>query len=232
MAKYSELKGDIILTKDQEYESLKFYSQALEYTSKQSKIFDLKEKLNRTNGLLQTNFLEKPYETRKLILIDNEQADLSSNNFQVLLKKDLPELKFPVGHPINKELYIGHPYNPNVYMPLSNFEENLFMDRFQEFSYFLQSLGATSISIVNSRGSELSESGEISGNTSFSVDTLIAESKTTKEQSIKSGKQKQKSKHISRKQIFSPVRKPFLSDNLIWYPNETSWQRLYYMSRE
>lgn len=191
------------------------------------KINELKKKSESANCLLQSNFLEKPYQNRKLILVDDQQVDLSSKFFKVLLKNNLPSLKFSVGHPIEKELYVGHPYNADVYIPLSTFEESIFMDRFQEFSYFLQSLGATKISIVNKRGAELGEAGDVSGKTKVKINALVAESNTTNHFSTTRESQSQNFKHISRTQTFSPVKKPFLPQNLVWYPHETSWQRLY-----
>ncbi|MCX2837883.1 hypothetical protein OQ279_06920 [Salinimicrobium sp. MT39] len=220
-------KGDILLKSGQEYGAVTAYSGVLKNYSDYAQVNLFRAKVGAANLQLQKNFLKLNYSSRKLILVDNEQADLSSKEFKVILKDKLPALKFPVGHPISKELYVGHPYNADVYIPVSTFEENLFMDRFQEFSYFLQSLGATKISIVNKRGGELGEVGEISGRTGLKINTLVAESETTNEYSSKKELQSQNFKHISRTQTFSPVKKPFLPSNLVWYPHETSWQRLY-----
>jgi hypothetical protein len=132
-----------------------------------------------------------------------------------------------MGHPVNKELYVGHPYNKQVYIPINSLEETLFMDKFQEFSYFLQSLGATRISIENKRGKESQELQEAKSDTIIDIDTAIAGSKTNNSVEVKNGGDLQSFKHTSRSQSFSPIRKPFLPNNLVWYRHETSWQRLY-----
>ena len=129
-------------------------------------------------------------------------------------------------------MYVGHPYNTNIYIPLALLEESLFMDRFQEFSYFLQSLGATKISITNKRGQEIEQMESLSANTQVGIDIgkggiSIASGQTNRDASMNKDNTSQSSKQISRTQVFLPKRKPFLPQNLVWYPHETSWQRLY-----
>ena len=226
------IKGDILSNLNRTYEALQHYQFAFnEETDKEAKDL-LAESIDNTYSTFKSNFLEQEYQNRKVILIDNKFYDLSTNAFSVILKHKLPDVIFPIGHPVEKELYVGHPYNNKIYIPISILEEALFMDRFQEFSYFLQSLGATKISIENKRGKAVEQMDSSDAETNVSAElgkagVSIASAETNKTASSNIEQSQNSYKQISREQIFSPTKKPFLPENLVWYSHEPSWQRLY-----
>ena len=192
----------------------------------------LSEDIDIAYKAFKENFFEQDYSKRKVIITDAKLHDLSTNAFKVLLKEELPDLQFPIGHPVEKELYVGHPYNNKIYIPISTLEEALFMDRFQEFSYFLQSLGATKISIENKRGKAVEQMDNIGAETNASAELgkagiSIASAETNRTASSNTDQSQNSYKHVSREQVFSPTKKPFLPKNLVWYHHEPSWQRLH-----
>ncbi len=220
-------KGLINRNLDNSYEALKNLHFALKNTEENEEKQDIEDEINVTYQKLKGVFFDYPHNQRKILLIDNSFIDLSSEKFKVLLKKDLPEIKFPIGHPIEKELYIGHPYNPNIYIPLSEYEFSLFLDRINEFCYVLQCLGASEFSIESKKGKDTdilkNENLEVAANVGVSLYGASSE-RTKTENKHETSNIKQK---ISKKQTFSPTKKPYLPDNLVWYPHETAWQRLY-----
>jgi hypothetical protein len=227
-----ETKGEIFLALQKNYEAIKEFNFALKNSIDKEDKIRLERSIVKANQSLAKNFLDTKYSKRKVVLVDNVQNDFSSEYFKVLRKDLLPQIKFPIGHPVSKELYVGHPFNNKIYIPISTLEETLFMDRFQEFSYFLQSLGATKISIENNRGKAVEQidnvSAEINVKGEFGKAGIsIANSETNKTRSSNAEQSQNSNKHISREQVFLPIKKPFLPENLVWYPHEPSWQRLY-----
>ncbi|OOG72832.1 hypothetical protein, partial [Algoriphagus sp. A40] len=112
------------------------------------------------------------------------------------------------------------------------FEELLFNDRFQEFFFFLQALGATKILITNKRGNISQENIGTQENSNSEVEISkakisLASMENSKENTITNIDQNSFLKETSRVQIFNPRKKPYLPESLIWYPHESSWQRLY-----
>jgi len=222
-----KLKGLILDSLGNHYEAIQIFNFAIENTEKQDIIIQLQQNVSSTYKNLQQNFLNISYDNRKVLLIDNKYIDTSSDKFKVLLKNDLPNIKFPIGHPVEKELYVGHPYNANIYTPLSTYEEDMFLDRFHEFSYFLQSLGAIKLSYKSIKGRDTNlvskQKGTYNAETTVKMNTVKTDIETTNDMTEISGE----SKNMERTQIFSPTKKPFLPDDLVWYHHETSWQKLY-----
>ena len=221
------LKGKILDGLGRHYEAIQTFNFAVENTEKQETKSLLKQEINFAYKNLQQDFLNMSFDKRKVLLIDNNYIDTSSNKFKILLKNDLPDIKFPIGHPVEKELYVGHPYNPKIYTPLSTYEENMFLDRFQEFSYFIQSLGATKLTYKSIRGKDTNlvskEKGTYHAGTTVKANTASSDIKTNSDLTEISGE----SKNLERTQMFSPTKKPFLPDDLVWYHHEPSWQKLY-----
>ena len=85
------------------------------------------------------------------------------------------------------------------------------MDRFQEFSYFLQSLGATKYSIIHKRGKEVEQMDSLTSKTSANVEVgkggvSIGSASGNRELTENSNLNSVSSKHISRTQVFSPTK--------------------------
>ncbi len=191
----------------------------------------IKEKASEDFKVLErkyvNNYLDLPYNERKILLPVNEYTDLIQEYLSVVNIKNLPTIDFPIGHPIAYQIYIGHPYIREKYIPFENYELELIEDKVREFCQIVQSLGATEITIecINSSTSDSNTDSE--QNISAEANYRMA--------SASGSKQKQKSRHlideisqsINLHQKFTPKENPALPQKLIWFPNEPSWQRLY-----
>ena len=176
-----------------------------------------------------TEYLEQPYNKRKILLPVNEYTDLSQEYLSVLDINKLPNthIEFPIGHPVAYQLYIGHPYIKQRYIPFESHELELIEDKVREFCQIVQGLGATEITIecVNSSSSDNDKRSDqdISGNASYKVVSASGSSHNQSSRHLI----EEISKSINLHQRFNPQGKPELPDNLVWFPNEPSWQRLY-----
>ena len=175
----------------------------------------------------RTNFLDRPYNERKILLPVKQYTELDQEVINVLSIDNLPEIEFPMGHPIANQLYIGHPYLPHKYIPFENYQLELVEDKVREFCAFVQKLGATEITIecLNSNSTDATERGNMnaSGNTQHKV--VDANGSYKKEYSRHLIEELTHS--INMHQEFAPNQAPALQENMVWYNNEPSWQRLY-----
>lgn len=176
-----------------------------------------------------TKYLEQPYNKRKILLPVNEYTDLNQEYLSVLDINKLPDthIEFPIGHPVAYQLYIGHPYIKQKYIPFENHELELLEDKVREFCQIVQGLGATEIAIecVNSSSSDNDNlsNQNVSGNASYKVVSASASSHNQSSRHLI----EEISKSINLHQRFIPQGKLELPENLVWFPNEPSWQRLY-----
>ncbi|WP_264529227.1 tetratricopeptide repeat protein [Flavobacterium sp. N502540] len=218
----------------------KAYCLTIDY-SEQKKI---RQELDKLIPDYNNQFVDLPYQQRKIIAVDNEYTTSSTNAFVVLDKSNLPSaVNFPVGHPIEQELYIVHPFTKNSYMPYADYEDSLFVDRYDEFKFFIQCLGAKSMtvevvkgsekssSIINRRSSDNNDSRSGSVSVGFKVysGTVNGNSNNSSTSNYDGNKGAAEDLQATRTttQRYNPTKKPYLPHNLIWFNNEPSWQRLY-----
>lgn len=175
------------------------------------------------------DYLELPYNKRKVLLPVNNYTDLCQDYLSVIDIKKLPDsgIVFPIGHPVAYQLYVGHPYIKQKYLPFESYELELIEDKVREFCQLVQCLGATEISIecLNSSSSDRNTNSEqhISGEASYRVASASGKSDRSQSQHLID----EISQSINLHQKFIPNGKPHLPEGLVWYPNEPSWQRLY-----
>ena len=204
---------------------------------------DLNKELQKLSSEYNDKFIELPYQQRQWVVVDDNKTAIS-DTFVVFEKNNLPlTLKFPPRHPLTKEFYIGHPFVNSSYIPFSEYDESLFIDRYDEFKLFVQCLGAksmtievikgseSSLSIINNRSSNNSSStsGSATANYGAFGGNLSGSSSNSSDSSHNSNRGTQEDLQTSRATIqrFNPTKKPYLSSKLIWYNNEPTWQRLY-----
>lgn len=188
---------------------------------------DSKNDFINLDNLYVENFLELPYQERKILVPVNEYSFLGQEYICVAaLSKiqNLGKVTFPIGHPIAYETYIGHPFILGKYIPIENYEYELAQDRIDEFCYLAQCLGATSIEITfnGSINSNETKTGNINikGNYNNKIAGQTNNNITTQEA-------KNFQKRIEKRQVFdTPVNQPYIPDGLVWYNQEASWQRL------
>lgn len=227
-----KLKAEINEDLGNHYNSLQNFYFAFQNTQEIELKSDLKEKIRFSYNNFKDSFGELEYDKRKMILIYDEVKISPSDSFIVLDKSNLPSsIKFPLTHPKKEEIYIGHPYLKESYLPFSSFEASLFNDRFEEFSYFIQCLGAKSMTIRVIKENEKTIKGEKTTNTNGSAEfgkKIVKNSIDGSYEDDKDSENKEDSMTSrTRTQIYSPTKKPYVPENLLWYPHETSWHRIY-----
>lgn len=169
------------------------------------------------------------YKDRKFVMPvkDNQIAGCWTDNISTFRMSNIPScIIFPTGHPVANELYIGHPYNPVVYVPYEDSEDVFFVDKINELCYLLQCLGAEEISITSIKGKSVNELNnyetQIGGQADIKAFSINGE--WTNAGSV----ERNTSNNIQRTivQRFDPLKKPFVPEKLIWYSEQTKWQRL------
>lgn len=214
------------------YSSMQDYQVSLDNSDDLDFKSTVKEALISTYSKYVKIFTELDYDKRRTVLINDGVRPSLLNEFIVLDRQNLPNnISFPFSHPKKEELYIAHPYIKEAYLPFITYEASLFNDRFEEFSYFIQCLGAKSMTIGVVRGNETNSSdtstNNLISNANFGKSIIKNELNVSSENNkIKNKKEDVFSSRV-RTQKFSPIKKPYIPKNLLWYPHETSWYRLY-----
>ena len=205
-----------------------------------SEDFDLKKNAKNSYELLtreissdKSSFLNDDYNKRKFLFTVSNDKQIpgcydKEDNVQWIFSLGLiPDyINFPVGHPQPNTLYIGHPLKPGVYIPFENATEQLFMEKVRELCYLAQCLGAVEIKfkrikgldVSNSESSCLERSGEAGRkflNVGGSLGISGSESNTY---SSKDG--------VELVQRYSPIKKPFCPEGMVWYDSDPTWQTL------
>lgn len=174
------------------------------------------------------DFLSYDYSDRRFLVIDSKISYSESKNFIVLPKTGLPEeLKFPLGHPQEGELYMCHPYNHNLYIPYESCEFELFKDKMDELRLVLQAMGATSIKIYEANDWETHNNSSLNIAVDGSVNAKINRANGESQQENKSDEFEKLRHEYETESIFEPQRMPYKLDNLVWYPHQADWQRLF-----
>ena len=227
---------------------------------------EYREKQKENYQQFLTHFKEQPLKDRNIVTIAKTNQLFKSDHLTLLNIDNLPTVNFPMSHPKINHTYIAHPYKTDSYLPIENYDYELLNDRLNEFFYFLQCLGATSISYEvmedessesanhnyyknNQANSNDNRSGQsYSNNNSLNVGVgiPIAEVKVgTNWEKTNSNEVHQNNRYatdeeqesvmnsslrnflkMGRTQTFNPIRKPYVPQDLIWYPNEFTWQRI------
>ncbi len=205
-----------------------------------SEDFDLKKNAKNSYELLtreissdKSSFLNDDYNKRKFLFTVSNDKQIpgcydKEDNVQWIFSLGLiPDyINFPVGHPQPNTLYIGHPLKPGVYIPFENATEQLFMEKVRELCYLAQCLGAVEIKfkrikgldVSNSESSCLEHSGE-AGRKFLNVGgSLGVSGSETNTYSSKDG--------VELVQRYSPIKKPFCPEGMVWYDSDPTWQTL------
>ena len=177
------------------------------------------------NGF-RLNFLESEYYKRKTILVDDSLPKSRPEFIIPILTNHIPDIEFSYGHPVKHTLYVGHPIVKNRYYSLLDYDRCLFDERWDEFMYLLECLGATKIKVeYKKENTEIisdDRSKEVKAKGKLAVHSVSAEI----EQKAKMNNNTNYFISKIHNQEFDPVKKPYIPDNLIWYNNEKSWQLL------
>lgn len=228
-------KGDIEQVADDVRSARNCFIAAME-----SEDFDLKKNAKNSYELLtreissdKSSFLNDDYNKRKFLFTVSNDKQIpgcydKEDNVQWIFSLGLiPDyINFPVGHPQPNTLYIGHPLKPGVYIPFENATEQLFMEKVRELCYLAQCLGAVEIKfkrikgldVSNSESSCVERSGE-AGRKFLNVGgSLGVSGSETNTYSSKDG--------VELVQCYSPIKKPFCPEGMVWYDSDPTWQTL------
>lgn len=169
------------------------------------------------------------YKERKFLMPikDSKIAGCFESGIDTFRLSNIPScIKFPTGHPVANELYIGHPYNPNLYVPYSESEDIFFQDKIDELIYLLQCLGAEEIEITSIKGKSVSEYENRSGRASAHMDTLTFEGSGSYAKDSKRNQNRDAQLQRSFKIKCDPMKYPYVPEGLIWYGEQARWQRM------
>ncbi len=167
------------------------------------------------------------YTDRQFIMPVREIKGCYDELIRTFLINHIPSsIKFPIGHPIVNELYMGHPYNQNLYIPYNNADEILFVDKIQELCYLLQCLGAMEITIRSIRGKSLEEVTNDQSCIDISAGYKMVSGEANINLNTKQAKKDNRNNRLEQHLYYSPTEKPFIPNGLVWYPQELQWQRL------
>lgn len=126
-------------------------------------------------------------------------------------------LRFPVGHPRDRVLYVGHPFTPDTYVPMASFHRFLFEHKVAEALRLLRTLGAVDVEVEHITGwrSTVEAGAEISVPLIDGVDIggKVAAS---------SGENR---RVISRMKL-APSTDPYVPNDLVWYQHEPLWREV------
>ena len=172
------------------------------------------------------NFNEIDPNDRKVITISRTAQLFKSDHITLLNMDNYPNIKFPITHPKQDHTYICHPYKTDTYLPIEDYDNELLHDRISEFCYLLECLGATSISIENVKGENSDASSHKNTQWNAGVNLKGTSVNANGENDTNSRNYSKSTLKIERNQHLNPTQKPFVPENLVWFPHQIAWQRL------
>lgn len=214
----------------QSYNARYSFIRALENTDEPREVVKLIDVVESDLKDIWDNYTETyDYNDRKFCMMvrDNEIGGCVVPSIDVFRMSNVPiAYKFPVGHPYPNQLYIGHPYNKSLYVPYEESEDTFFMDKVNELCYLLECLGAESIEITSIKGKQIEEINKISNNVSGAADVKLFSGnvQTNQKNNLSSSMDSRTARTYTIH--LDPMSKPYLPDNLVWYPEQPQWQRL------
>lgn len=188
---------------------------------------------NQTKKKLKfTNWIE--YDERKYIYIGKDIYHIGGT-YQFYEKKriinwiftidELPHsIEFPMGRP-QPGLYVAHPVKTHQYYPIETAEEQIFMDKVQDFCMLVQGLGATEVTFSSNKGISVSQGMKDSFNVNANVGVKGVNiggsygQTGSYDQDYTMGQQKE------LVQRFTPEYAPFIQP-LEWLDEDPQWQKL------
>lgn len=181
---------------------------------------------NIANSDYVEHFLEIPYQERKVLFVTDGYSTLEQNSIAVLHINELDNLTFPIGHPMVNQLYVAHPLIQNHYIPFENYEVELIQDRVREFCSLMEGMGATSITVGYQQFNVSESESYANTNALAAVGMKFYSAQANVNQQETNKFMQSLGQSLNLHQTYNPFQQPFIPDNLIWYPQEPTWQRL------
>ena len=228
--KFYQLKLDVLIGEmtHSYYETSLAYDRLKELGDKNFpyEIVRTEQKRNKNYDLYVTHFKELPLQDRNIITISNTDKLFKSDHITLLNIGQLPAINFPMSHPKVNQTYIAHPYKTDSYLPIENYDYELLNDRLNEFFYILQCLGATSITFETIEEENKEEKNHSNLKAEAEAKTKIAGGKLGVEYDSLMNSSLRNYLKMERTQTFDPEKRPYIPKDVVWFPNEFSWQRL------
>lgn len=126
-------------------------------------------------------------------------------------------LRFPVGHPRRKVVYVGHPIDPAMYMPIAQFHTFLFQHKVAEALRLIRSLAAESVDVIRMEGWDLGVGIDLA---------MPLPGAEQVEVGAKADLKRGQSDSVMISMRLKPSGEPAVPDNLVWLPHEPFWQEI------
>ena len=228
---YYRLNIELLINKmkDNYYEISLKYEKLRDLMKEKSfdKILEFERNKNKNYTNFVTNFKELPLRERNIITFSDTDKLFKSEHITLLnINQQLPEVRFPMSHPKNNQTYIAHPYKTDSYLPIENYDYELLNDRLNEFFYFLQCLGATSITFETIEEESKEENTHSNTKVDADVKAKVTQVKVGVGYENAMNSSLRNYLKMERTQTFNPTKRPYIPNDLVWYPNEFTWQRL------
>ena len=135
------------------------------------------------------------------------------------------DMVFPLGRP-QPGLYMAHPVLTDQYYPMNVVEEALFMDKVREFCWLVQCLGAKMVSFHSNKGLSVSEGMGSTMNIGTNVGVKAVEVGASYGNTSNRNEDYNYSQKVELVQHFSPRKKPYCPDDLVWFDSDPAWHML------
>ena len=201
-----------------------FQSKALSSGVKEE---DRHKKYLLANRLFNAHFLEQDYRYRRVLMPVDRVRNLDSKEIAVMEVNQMRNLLFSGGLPIVGQLYVAHPHRANKYFSFfDDYEIELLKDRFGEFCQLVQGLGATKISIRSEKDLSSSDRSDKQLGGTFDMKYGKIGGGASYDKSRENKRMDSLKNVLSLSQEFSPKRKPYIPEGLVWFPFEETWRKI------
>jgi hypothetical protein len=133
----------------------------------------------------------------------------------VISRQQAEELDLPVGHPLDKLVYIGDPADPAVYYPAADFHRKTFENKFSEAISLLMGLGATELEVRATMGWGSKFAAEL--------DVPLPRGVSAE---MPNAKKAQRSDSSLLFYAHLTPNEPRIPEGLVWFPRESAWQQV------
>jgi hypothetical protein len=183
-----------------------------------------------------SNFIDKyEFGKRQFVFLSNNDGELAGcidskyNHIQWAFSLDRrpSDMKFyPSGHPLPYNLYAAHPVKKGLYFPYDQAEDIIFNDKVEDYFILLQALGATRITARSIKGHSISRdiASDLEIRTKGGYGLIVGEGNGKVKGNCHTDTETNNSTEWSWE--FSPLRKPFVPEGLVWLEHEPEWQKM------
>lgn len=188
-------------------------------------IADIESDLRECYNEIKKEFVDIPLHKRKFIFMSDQLQHCDMEGLVVLKTNDAPEsLKFPLSHPKLNEVYMCHPIKNRSYIPIKDYQKELFVDKLREFMLLMDALGATKIDVVKKNKNINNNQNTSEKNIGVGASYKGIGGNVDYKKEENSEDQLEQELNISFHQILKPKKAPYLPEGLVWFHTDLYWQ--------